>query len=385
MLSGVFRRAVAFPVGVLLVLFVAGSASLVQPRVARAAALTVTNTNDSGAGSLRQAILDANAAPGSSIGFAIPGTGPFTITPATALPAILADGTTIDGCTQPGADCSGLPLTLMIQIQGANAGISVGYDNVTIKGLSITGAATALTASRVARNAQFRIPANWTIEDNYIGLAPDGTAAGNTTGISLAPGLRALVGTDGDRIVDNVIGGNTGKGIDGRVNGFQVPLAAAGVVISGNLIGLDPTGTQPRANGGDGLDIDCLSNTSQVTNNTIENNGGTGLVHLGRNQATRDTDPAVDPGVTIQGNTIRNNSTGGLVVGPVTSIVQDAFSGPLAIYGNTIENNGAFGIKITAAADTLRPNLTIGGTGAGQANTIDGNTGAGIIVGTSTS
>src|SRR5947208_2551292 len=45
----------------------------------------VTNTADSGAGSLRQAILDADANPGTTITFDIPG-GPATIDLATALP-----------------------------------------------------------------------------------------------------------------------------------------------------------------------------------------------------------------------------------------------------------------------------------------------------------
>ncbi len=45
-----------------------------------AATFTVTNTNDSGAGSLRQAILDANANPGDdTIAFNIPGSGVQTI------------------------------------------------------------------------------------------------------------------------------------------------------------------------------------------------------------------------------------------------------------------------------------------------------------------
>ena len=51
---------------------------------AQAATFTVTNTSDSGAGSLRQAILDANANPGlDTIAFDIPGAGVHTITPAT--------------------------------------------------------------------------------------------------------------------------------------------------------------------------------------------------------------------------------------------------------------------------------------------------------------
>ena len=51
-----------------------------------AATFTVTNTDDTGPGSLRQAILDANAAPGlDTIAFNIPGAGVHTITPTSGL------------------------------------------------------------------------------------------------------------------------------------------------------------------------------------------------------------------------------------------------------------------------------------------------------------
>ena len=63
----------------------------------------VTNTNDAGAGSLRQAMIDANAASGKDgISFAIPGDGPHTIQPASPLPFI-TDPLVIDGYTQRGA------------------------------------------------------------------------------------------------------------------------------------------------------------------------------------------------------------------------------------------------------------------------------------------
>src|SRR5438552_13328016 len=68
----------------------------------RAATFTVTNTNDSGAGSLRQAILDANEITGTdTITFNIPGSGVHTISPLSALPTITG-AVTIDGTTQPG-------------------------------------------------------------------------------------------------------------------------------------------------------------------------------------------------------------------------------------------------------------------------------------------
>ena len=64
--------------------------------VASGAVFTVTNTNDTGGGSLRQAILDANANAGpDTIDFNIPGAGPFQILPLSILPP-LAGETTLD-------------------------------------------------------------------------------------------------------------------------------------------------------------------------------------------------------------------------------------------------------------------------------------------------
>ncbi len=63
---------------------------------------TVTNTSDSGAGSLRQAILDANANAGAdTIVFNIAGGGSQTINVASVLPTITGQ-VTIDGTTQTG-------------------------------------------------------------------------------------------------------------------------------------------------------------------------------------------------------------------------------------------------------------------------------------------
>src|SRR2546426_1625985 len=69
---------------------------------ARAATFTVTNTANTGAGSLRQAIIDANNSPGvDTIQFNITGGGFQTIAPTSALTAI-ADPVILDGTTQPG-------------------------------------------------------------------------------------------------------------------------------------------------------------------------------------------------------------------------------------------------------------------------------------------
>jgi hypothetical protein len=87
--------------------------------IADAATFTVINTNDLGAGSLRQAITDANAAPTPphTIVFAIPGSGVHTIAPASAFP-IVNVSVIIDGTTQAGW-AAGAPV---IEISGAGAG-----------------------------------------------------------------------------------------------------------------------------------------------------------------------------------------------------------------------------------------------------------------------
>src|SRR6266567_2845791 len=112
---------------------------LILPIPAFADIFTVLNTNDTGAGSLRQAILDANNAVGNDlIDFRIPGTKPYAITPASALPSI-TDPVTIDGTTQ--TNFTGTPI---IQLNGANAGASA-------NGLLILGGDSAVRGLVVNR------------------------------------------------------------------------------------------------------------------------------------------------------------------------------------------------------------------------------------------
>ena len=71
--------------------------------IAFADTFTVINTDDTGTGSLRQAITDANNRFGlDTIAFNIPGTGVHTITPVTQLPSITSP-VALEGYTQPGS------------------------------------------------------------------------------------------------------------------------------------------------------------------------------------------------------------------------------------------------------------------------------------------
>ena len=132
--------------------------ALLTPSSLAAATFTVTNVNDSGAGSLRQAILDANANFGDDvIEFNIPGSGLHTITLSSGLPAI-TQPVTIDGYSQPGSSPNtnpvghGLNTVLRIEITGNVAGpepcltVNAGNSNVLamiIQGLVIDAAAGA--------------------------------------------------------------------------------------------------------------------------------------------------------------------------------------------------------------------------------------------------
>jgi hypothetical protein len=101
--------------------------------LAHADTFVVTTNADAGTGSLRQAMLDANAkqtTDGSHcarhlITFAIPGAGPHTIQPLSALPKINIP-ITFDGYTQPGSSENTLTVgsnaVIAIELDGSLAG-----------------------------------------------------------------------------------------------------------------------------------------------------------------------------------------------------------------------------------------------------------------------
>ena len=222
----------------------------------------VTNTNDSGPGSLRQAILTANTGQGlQTITFDIPGTGVQTIILLTPLPAITVP-VVIDGTSQPGY--AGTPL---IVIDGSMAG--PGADGLQI-------AATAGSArSRGSPSTTSRVPGstsrrpNVQIIGNYIGRRRDRhQRAPNGVGVLIAASGNTVGGTtaaDAERDL-----GQHGAGI--AISGT----AATGNLIEGNSIGTDATGTLALGNGGDGV---LLTNASDnlIEANTIANNGDDGV------------------------------------------------------------------------------------------------------------
>ena len=331
---------------------------------ATAATYTVTTTADSGAGSLRQAILDANNASGAdTIAFDIPGSGIHTITPLTALPHV-TESLTIDGYTQPGASANTNPFgqpwnaVVLIEIDGENlgsndAGLSFVTGTAVVRGLAINRC-SSLTGGAID------LPAfgSHVLAGNVIGLDPTGhfvpgVIYSQTTGIWSYGGSNILIGgaNPADR---NLISGNQGPSGSGGIS-----LQSGGVAtIQGNYIGTDATGALQVPNS---IGINCQSASVVVggpaagQGNLISGNGG-GAISL---QSCTSS--------SIKGNLIGTDLTGagplgnlGGGIGAVGSVV--TIGGLTAGEGNTIAFNGndvagSAGLEIqTGSQATIRGN-----------------------------
>lgn len=146
---------------------------------AMAATYTVTNLNDSGAGSLRAAILAANAKIGSTVVFGTSG----MINLFTPLPDI-AKSMTIDGATAPGF--AGTPIVCVNFNGNEGLAVAAGADRSSIKSLSLVNAAHAAVTLRGSKV---------TLQGNYIGLLTDGSAEGN-----FGDGVKILASSGGNLI-----------------------------------------------------------------------------------------------------------------------------------------------------------------------------------------
>jgi uncharacterized repeat protein (TIGR01451 family) len=357
--------------------------------------LVVSNTNDSGAGSLRQAIADSNADAGDvdTIVFNIPGAGVHTIVPVTALPA-LSQPAVIDGTTQPGF--AGSPV---IELNGnglAAAGLNVTGGNSVVRGLVINrfgGAGVVLQTS-----------GGNTVEGNFIGTDVSGSAARpNGNGGVLVQSASNLIGgsSAGAR---NLISGNTGSGV--AINGA----AAANNRVQGNRIGTDDFATTSIANTLYGVTINgSPSNTvggiepahrnvisgnllsgvsilgdtatgNLVANNVIGTNGsGMSSIANGVNGVLINGPSGNTIGTPDAGNVISGNALHGIeVVGTSSSATQ--------IYANRIGTNALGTAAIGNLNDGIHiagaPSTVIGGVGLAR-NTIGGNGQHGIGIFTS--
>jgi hypothetical protein len=295
----------------------------------------VTSAADAGPGSLRQAILDANATPGTNgIAFALGAGGVQTIAPTSPLPTV-TNPVEIDGATQSGY--AGTPL---VRLAGDNAG--PGANGLTLDGRNST--ITGLVIGGFDGRGVFINGSGNRVVGNSIGTDATGTAAhANGWGVWIY-----YIGSDnsigGPRPGDgNVISGNLhgGIGVDG----------GSGNTFQGNFIGTDASGTQALPNG---YGVELFSGSG----NTV----GGGTV----------------PGA---GNVISGNLYDGIGIYSDGNVIQGNFIGT-DLTGTHPLGNGGDGVAIQSFLHGY--DNTIGGTVPGAANTIAYNSGYGVRITTGT-
>lgn len=303
------------------------------------ATFTVTNVNNAGAGSLRQAILDANANPGHDvIRFGVGANLGGPIKPTASLPNITSpitmDGSRLFIGTIEIPNQSGRPL---VEIDGSQAGngteglhLDVGAAGSVIRGLVI---------NRFDDDGIALAGSNMTVQNCWIGLDTDGTAAGNgAAGIRLiGSSSNDLIGgplvTQRNIISDQAVGIATGGGAGTKTNN----------TIQNNFIGTNLAGTAAIGNNF-GIFLSNAATNSQIISNVISGNFTYGVV---LSQST------------VSGITVKSNRIG------------------VAGDGTTPLPNGNIGVLVAEASH----DNTIGGTAAGDGNIIAFNGQTGVAIG----
>jgi hypothetical protein len=358
--------------------------------IARAHADTfiVSNTANAGPGSLRQAILDANAhqvtggtaCAGHTIEFAIAGSGTHTIQPLSPLPRfdIPID---IDGYSQPGSSANtsfhGSNAVITIELDGSLAGAS----DALVIGEFIPGSATCSASTSVIHGLVINrfqgaaismgeqpCPPNQVcsvgavrIQGNYIGTDVSGTIA---LGNGIALGRPALL--FGTSSTSNIVGDEIASN-----GGPTDPLAFTRNVISGN--------------GADAILITSISSTPMTgrsENHRIRNNyiglaanGAAALPNAGRGI----TVAANGAFIAIHQNLISANTGDGVAIlgGPVPG--SDLWRNGIGIgVGFEAFGNGGHGVLIAGNATTASINGRYESTL--QKASIANNGGAGVFV-----
>jgi hypothetical protein len=338
------------------------------------ATFTVSNTADSGPGSLRQALLDANANfPASdTIVFNLPGPGPHTITPLSPLP-LIQDGLLVDAA--PAGDCDGHPP--VVEIDGVSAGLSHGLvvnsPGVIVRGLSVTR--FGFSGIFLAGGAGTRV------ECSYLGVAPDGvTVKGNQDGVRISGSRDNVIGglTPDLR---NVISGNT-------ANGITIFGPTANNNVQGNHIGTDVSGLLDRGNSGNGVHLidaeaNVIGGATDAARNVISGNGGFGVRvdgagsnRIDNNYLGTSASGLADLGNGQGGVYLRRSATNVLNLNVISGNDGDASAGVWICGDPSPCPDGDFGTEARLASGNALFNNLVGST-FDQSGAV-GNTGAGV-------
>jgi trimeric autotransporter adhesin len=246
---------------------------------------SVLTLSDSGAGSLRQAILDANNAPGADvISFDVAG----SIQLSSSLPKI-TDEVDIDGTTAPGFTTAPV---VEVDFNGTKGlRFEAGSSGSAVQSLALVGASKA--------GVKLNGVSDVLVVGNYIGVDLGGMAAGNRgDGVELRHSSGNTIG--GDTVLErNIISANGKYGVELS--------SSSNNEILGNYVGTDVAGTLDFGNVEGGLLLKSSSTSNTIggtTGNVISGNDGDG-VHLKSHSSLN----------TLAGNRIGTNAAGSAALG----------------------------------------------------------------------
>ncbi len=360
------------------------------------ATFTVTNTADTGAGSFRQAILDANAATGADT-IVFSGAGASGTITLTTGQISVTDALTITGpgaaalTLQAGANARILSIDLATAVEGqlvSISGLTFAGGNISGNGGAITNldarlqlTSAVFSGNKATSQGGALYGRSATTIDNCTFSSNQSVSTGGAL-INRAPttitnslfadnksttgdGGAAYISYSSGLIQNSTFTGNEAGENGGAINGRS--LRIDGCVVSGNTAGTE-AGTTDGTGGGihfyGGLE---LTNTI-ITGNSSDRGGGIGTDYGGGIATIRNTQIT---GNTATEATIDNGGGGGGFFYNVSLVIENT-----TIAGNTSTSTalgGGGGLSLYGGTITLR-NVTITG------NSIAAGTGAGVFV-----
>jgi hypothetical protein len=300
------------------------------------AQIVVTTLADSGPGSLRQAITDANTNGGPDVITFVPGLAGVILLQ-TPFPNLTGTGDTIDG-TGAGVVLDGSALV------GQSVGLTVRRSNYTIRGLTIQN----------FPNDGIRVetPPPPTTVLTVTGALIDG----NTLLRNGTRGIHVIGGIGPGKTVSATVTNNT---LEDNVRGMQVlgntntPGDPGGNTVTALLDSntLRRSVTEGILIGGGNVAGSNNSVTATFSNNVVKENGDEGIVVVGCTTSSTGSNNSLN--VAIINNTVKDQPTSGIVVtggSTASSCVGNAIQ--FEISGNNVVGNKTQNIVVTGGSGT---------------------------------